>query len=169
MLYCPTKTNHLPRAWNAELIEAILGWLVRVCPWSSSWPWWAIIWPAQVSSLYPQIYPLHCCAAALIIAWGDFEFVFWLCLAHLLASVFLVYARHDFEGTGALTQNEGRKNFLFNRFRPAQLVFLSFLLLIFVGSLLLMIPFFTTEELEWTHLMPCLLPLVQPASRGYRL
>ena len=145
VLYWPHKANYLPRSWNAEFIEVILGWLVRVCP-------LVILLTlvghylacSGVESFIRKYIHSIVVAAALIIAWGDFEFVFWLCLAHLLASVFLVYARHDFEGTGASAQNEGRKNFLFNRFRPAQLVFLSFLLLILVGSLLLMIPFFTT-------------------------
>lgn len=73
----------------------------------------------------------------LIITWGDLEFCFWLCSAHLLSSMLALY-----DDDHRTTKNYDLKtgSFLFLRLSPAQIVLFSFALAILAGAFLLMLP-----------------------------
>ena len=81
---------------------------------------------------------------ALIIIWGDFQFTFWLVSARLLSLLFGGY--FWFKGVG----RRGKKRsaipaFYGIKLRPAQMLLLSFLLAIFLGTSLLMLPASTRD------------------------
>lgn len=75
-----------------------------------------------------------------VMTWGDSEFAYWLCSAHLLSSILSLYDEdaqlNEFE-----TRIEKRRSWWGKlRLKPAQLVLLSFSGLIFIGTFLLMLP-----------------------------
>ena len=74
----------------------------------------------------------------LVITWGDIEFAFWLSAAHLLSSILTIY---DDTPSDRLNGRREKHNLFQNfRLRPAQLVLLSFLSVIFLGAFLLLLP-----------------------------
>ena len=73
----------------------------------------------------------------LLITWGDQEFAFWLSSAHLLATVLSLY---DEEEGGKKEEKRERVLFRGFRFRPAQMVMISFTGVILLGTFLLMLP-----------------------------
>lgn len=81
----------------------------------------------------------------LVITWGDLDFAYWLGSAHLLASVLALYD-DDRVLSEAQERLEKRKTFWGKlRFKPAQLVLLSFTGIIFIGTFLLMLPVSTPQ------------------------
>ncbi len=81
---------------------------------------------------------------ALLIIWGDFQFTFWLVSARLLSLLFGSY--FWLKGVG----RRGKKRsvtpvFYGIKLRPAQILLLSFLLAIFLGTSLLMLPASTKD------------------------
>jgi trk system potassium uptake protein TrkH len=74
----------------------------------------------------------------LVITWGDVEFGFWLSSAHLLSSILTIYD----DGPESEVKKIRQKSDLFQglRLKPAQLVLASFLLVIFLGAFLLLLP-----------------------------
>ncbi|HLE12597.1 MAG TPA: potassium transporter TrkG [Bacteriovoracaceae bacterium] len=77
----------------------------------------------------------------LVITWGDEELTFWLSSAHLLSSILALYdsADNDFDRSNK-RKSTSRLLVLGPKLRPAQIVFLSFLSTILLGSFLLMLP-----------------------------
>ncbi len=71
----------------------------------------------------------------IVITWGDAEFCFWLALAHLISSVLTLY---DIDPNDEEPQDGIVKKFTF---RPAQLVLISFFVIVIVGTFLLKLPF----------------------------
>ena len=75
----------------------------------------------------------------MIITWGDQEFAYWLAFVHLISSVLTLY-----EGKGhqnvKRTVHETLGVIDRLKIKPAQFVILSFVVLIFIGTLLLKIP-----------------------------
>lgn len=72
----------------------------------------------------------------IVITWGDLEFVYWLSAVHLFSSFISFYERNEESSMAANTSS-----FLFRlKMAPAQVVLLSFGGVIFLGSLILMLP-----------------------------
>ena len=73
-----------------------------------------------------------------LIVWGDAQFTFWLCSAHLLSSILSLYD----EPVGGISKKQILQGGILNRLRlrPARLVMLSFSSVISLGTLLLMLP-----------------------------
>ncbi len=75
------------------------------------------------------------------ITWGDLEFCYWLSSAHLLASILALYDYPMIKKFDKVKRTNDLKLFQRLKLSPAQIVLLSFMLLITLGSLLLMLPF----------------------------
>lgn len=76
----------------------------------------------------------------IVLTWGDRDFAYWLCSAHLLSSILSLYDDEE-ELSEFETRIEKRRSWWGRlRLKPAQLVLLSFSGLILVGTFLLMLP-----------------------------
>lgn len=83
----------------------------------------------------------------LLISWGDADFAFWLGAAHLLSSVLALFdeLRPDDHAFNPIAEEN---IFDFFKMRPAQLIFVAYAGLIFLGAALLMMPFAANEGYE---------------------
>ncbi len=73
----------------------------------------------------------------IVITWGDLEFVYWLSAVHLFSSFISFYEKKEESPSVAVSTS----SFLFRlKLAPAQVVLLSFGGVIFLGSLILMLP-----------------------------
>ncbi len=71
----------------------------------------------------------------LFITWGDEEFAFWFSSIHLLSSILMLYENEK------ITKKQHKTSLLrMFKLQPAQIVLLTFLVLIFGGSVVLMLP-----------------------------
>ena len=79
----------------------------------------------------------------MVITWGDHQFSYLLSAAHLLSSVLSLY---DSEQKPIKTERNLNRNIL-NRIKlkPAQLVLISFIVIILIGTFLLMLPVSSVE------------------------
>lgn len=88
------------------------------------------------------------CLIPMFISYGDRQFTFWLTAVHLFASVLSVYdnKNHHDQNTTSRVNNKS----LLERIKlaPAQLVILSFSLIILVGTVFLALPFSAAEGIE---------------------
>jgi trk system potassium uptake protein TrkH len=73
----------------------------------------------------------------LVLTWGDLDFSFWLSSAHLLSSILSIYDDDDVDNSRKLVVPKLLKML---RLKPAQMVLLSFCLVILMGTFLLMLP-----------------------------
>lgn len=83
------------------------------------------------------------CFVPLLITWGDIEFAFGLSAAHLIATVLSLYDEEDKSEQKEDEQSRGPQKpseFLGIKLKPAQLVLLSFGLVILIGAFLLKLP-----------------------------
>jgi trk system potassium uptake protein len=70
----------------------------------------------------------------LVITWGDIQFAFWLSSIHLISSFLSLYERDESD------KRFKKFNFGFLELKPAKIVFLSFAILIGIGTFLIMLP-----------------------------
>ncbi len=68
----------------------------------------------------------------LVLSWGDIQFAFWLSAVHLISSFLSLYEYEE--------GNIKKSTFGFLELKPAKIVFLSFAILITIGTFLLMLP-----------------------------
>ncbi len=74
----------------------------------------------------------------IVVTWGDLEFVYWLSAVHLFSSFISFYERNEASPSSVAANTS---SFLFRlKMAPAQVVLLSFAGVIFLGSLILMLP-----------------------------
>jgi len=87
----------------------------------------------------------------LLITFGDMEFTFWLGSVHLLSSVLTLYDGEQQEKQESFSGNQ--RTFLQKlELRPAQVVLLSFMGLISLGTFLLMLPVSAAEGFQVTFI-----------------
>jgi trk system potassium uptake protein len=76
----------------------------------------------------------------LIIGLGDSDFTYWLSAAHLLSSIMNLYEKSDINEYQENTKIAFSDYKINLKFKPAQVVLMSFLTLIIIGAFLLMLP-----------------------------
>lgn len=149
------STKKLPVQWNDQFILKLLEIGSLIVPFIILFH--IIIHYVNLSSfedfLRRNIFSLFV-FIPMIITWGDIEFCFWLSTAHLLSSILSLYETdsnsesQQVKTTKKSSHYFGVLNFSFYRkFRlsSAQMVLLSFLGVIFLGTFLLMLPFATLD------------------------
>lgn len=78
----------------------------------------------------------------LLITWGDSDFAFWMSSTHLLSTIISLYDKTSDKKQVADTAPPVKTRF---KFKPAQLVIISFFSVIFIGTFLLMLPVSSAE------------------------
>lgn len=145
-LFSLKALKQMPKSWDPEMVSQVLHYGAYIIP---------ITIFLQIIGQYSRcksvdeffrkyIFSLVV-IVPLVITWGDLDFAYWLGSAHLLASVLALYD-DDRVLSAAQERLEKRKSFWGQlRFKPAQLVLLSFAGIIFIGTFLLMLPVSTPQ------------------------
>lgn len=143
LFYSMRTMNRVPANWSIELIDNGLKFGAKVVPF--------IILMSMIVNfisgkgiedfLRKHVFSILV-FVPLMITWGDLEFAFGLCSAHLIASVLSLY---DDDKGGTIDLIEERvirssSEILGVKLKPAQLVLLSFAAVIFIGAFLLKLP-----------------------------
>jgi trk system potassium uptake protein TrkH len=79
----------------------------------------------------------------LFVTWGDFQFAFWLSSVHLLSSTLSFSEKAPTSSKDFVRFSPNRKSIVFWGLKPAQVVLLSFLFIIALGTTLLILPIST--------------------------
>lgn len=82
-----------------------------------------------------------------MITWGDIEFVYWLSAVHLFSTFISIYEKQERKKRKQtkLSFSPNGENFLLNlKLQPAQVIMLSFLGVILIGTFILLLPISTT-------------------------
>lgn len=141
LLFSLKALDKTPQAWNSAWVESSLSFGAHAVPF--------VIF-IQIISNYVQgkgiedFFRKHVFSLIVFIpvvmTWGDAEFAYWLCSAHLLSSILSLYDE-DVELNEFETRIEKRRSWWGKlRLKPAQMILLSFSGLICVGTFLLMLP-----------------------------
>ncbi len=138
LLYVLKVSEKFPSTWPIETIDQVLMGMSWIIP-------FVILMVLMVNYLssdsFEHFVRRHISSIIvfipLVITWGDQQFTFWLASTHLFSSILAIYE----DDTGKLRKRVKEPQ-LFKgiRLRPAQMVLFSFSLMIFVGTLLLMLP-----------------------------
>ena len=81
-----------------------------------------------------------------MITWGDIEFIYWLSAVHLFSTFISIYEKQEKRKKQTrLTSLNNTSNFLFNlKLQPAQVIMLSFVGVILLGTFVLLLPISTS-------------------------
>ncbi|MDH4467529.1 MAG: TrkH family potassium uptake protein [Bacteriovoracaceae bacterium] len=83
----------------------------------------------------------------MFITWGDFEFTFWLATVHWFSSLVSIYdLRQEFQPNKKVQSVKAESYFSAFHLNPAQIVIITFLLTIVLGTTLLMLPIATKKD-----------------------
>ncbi|MCY4524400.1 MAG: TrkH family potassium uptake protein [Halobacteriovoraceae bacterium] len=142
LLYSLESIDKIPRSWNGDIIDNILQAGVFIIP-------WIILLRIIVDYIQEggaeKFLRKHAFSfivfVSLLIVWGDIEFSFVLASVHLFSSVLALYEQDQTVKSSFLKDSLIKKI----KLRPARLVLLSFSLVIFLGTFLLMLPVSTVE------------------------
>lgn len=83
----------------------------------------------------------------LFIVWGDWQFTFWLSCVHLLSSIISFYEK-DAEDPGVKRFTSNPSSEYLWGLSPAQIILITFVLLIIFGTTLLMLPISTIKDVR---------------------
>ena len=141
MLHSLFILKSIPINWSQDEISDIVQWMASVVP-------MVILGTVVINYINLQntsnFFRKHTFSIfiliSLIIVYGDMEFTFLLSSAHLLFSILNLY-EEDQDQTRSFTKNLLRRI----KLRPAQLVLISFALVIFLGTFLLLLPISVLE------------------------
>ncbi len=144
LLYVLKVSEKFPSNWPIETINQVLMGMSWIIP-------FVILMVLMVNYLssdsFEQFVRRHVSSIIvfipLVITWGDQQFTFWLASTHLFSSILALYE----DDTGRLRKRT-REPQLFKgiRLRPAQMVLVSFSLMILIGTFLLMLPISSTGD-----------------------
>lgn len=143
LIYSLMTTDQLPEKWSYFWVEKQLLWAAKFVP-------FVILFRAFVnfkdSLNFEDFFRRHCFSIVviipLVIAWGDLQFAYWLGATHLLSSILALYddGKVKDKANPFIKQQGGRGFFQGFKLRPAQMVLLTFVGVILLGTFLLMLP-----------------------------
>lgn len=150
LLYSLKSVEKIPKSWNLDTIDTALAIGTYVVPIIL---FFAVIVNYINSKTIDDFLRKHIFSLIvffpLFITWGDLEFAFWLASAHLLSTILSLYDEEetpDYKEKGDNGFLEiGTKIFNKLKSKPAQLVLVSFTLVIMIGTFLLMLPVSAAE------------------------
>ncbi len=146
LVYSLKTTERIPKTWNISLVDQGIAVGMILVP---------LVICVQLITSYLRSYSLEdffrrhifsfVIFIPLLIAWGDHELIFWLSSAHLFSSTLSLY-----EDPMNLIGNNNMPPKSFNimnkiRFKPAQLIIISFSSVIALGTFFLMLPIATID------------------------
>ncbi len=139
LLYSLKETNRLPAAWDIKVLDTAMQFCAYLVP--------LVVLISVVTNfilckrieLFLRKYIFSVLIIIpLMMTWGDVEFAFWLVSAHLLS---LILSLYDVDTLDKVKNSFSFKSFMqVLRLKPAQLVILSFMAVIFIGTFVLMLP-----------------------------
>jgi len=145
LLYSMRSIKKLPSQWDPAIVDQV----IRFGAWGIPFVIFLGIFSVfhQTKSLN-EFFRKHIFSLIvlipLVMTWGDLEFAFWLSSAHLLSSVLSLYDS-DAPKPAKAFELGGESLFKKLKLTPAQLVMLSFGMVIALGTFLLMLPVSVVE------------------------
>lgn len=152
LIYSLKRTGKIPSTWNMEFINKYLSmtaWIIPIVLFL------VVLVNYLSSERLEEFFRKHIFSLIVFfplwLTWGDVEFAYWLSSVHLLSSVLALYdteTEADPEKSKIKTSLIMEKNLnILERIqkKPAQIVLLSFFMIIFAGTFVLMLPPFAAE------------------------
>lgn len=147
-LYSFYNANKMTTAFiNPELIESTLNLFKYIAPFVIILTIISYLMQSKDLEAFFRKYVFSfICIIPMLITYGDLQFTFWLAAVHLFSSVLSLYERAQEKDLDKRAEKKIKTSLLDKiRLAPAQIVILSFLIIIIVGTLLLSLPISSAE------------------------